>query len=59
MNGLSTRDWTQRDMLRSTAALIQARWPTYGDLAGRLEELARSIEHASQEICELAPQEES
>lgn len=35
-----------RDALRATAAMIQARWPGRyeGDLALRLEELARSIE---------------
>jgi len=55
MKNLSTRDWTHRDMLKATAAMINGRWPgRYGDLIGRLEALAREIEHTSlAEICEL------
>jgi len=42
---LSPRDLTHRDMLRSTAAMIQQRWPGRyeGNLALRLEILADSI----------------
>lgn len=44
---LSEQDWTHRDMLRSTAAMIQTRWPGRytGDLALRLEELADQIDN--------------
>lgn len=51
--GLTATDITHRDMLRSTAAMINARWPhQYGDLAQRLEDLTLRIHTAA--ICELA-----
>lgn len=48
---LSTRDLVHRDMLRSTAAMIQARWPGRyeGDLAIRLEALADRVMQESGE----------
>lgn len=52
MSVLSTRDEIHRDLLRSTAAMIEARWPgRYADLAQRLEDLTLRI--AGTVICEL------
>lgn len=55
---LTVADITHRDMLRSTCAMIDARWPgRYDDLIGRLEALARLITRTSmQTICELPHQ---
>lgn len=56
--GMNVRDLTHRDMLRSTAAMIQSRWPGRyeGDLAARLEQLADRVAVESRkktEMCEL------
>jgi hypothetical protein len=53
-NGLSAADITHRDMLRSTAAMINNRWPgQYGDIAQRLEDLTLRIDGIGTSMCEL------
>lgn len=50
--GLTAADITHRNMLRSTAAMINNRWPhRFGDIAQRLEDLTQLIDAAG--LCEL------